>query len=346
MTGLVLNLAAAVLILERHFVLGALAFIVGSIMDTLDGRYSRMSGKGTLFGAFLDSTLDRIEEGVVLAAVCWHFADSGDDVAAAACAARRARLADGQLHARPGRGARGRVQGRDRDAPGPRRDPLGRPAVRRGRADQRRRPAAGGDLPDGRPDHVHRRPAGLARARPAERSSAERLASARPPGACNQSAASGVIAVRPAPASGSPLSRSRTTAARAIPTDPAFATHTRRLSLSHDTTTDSHQRQRGEPGRSDDGKVRVAIVGVGNCANSFIQGVQYYKDADPNESVPGPDARRPRRLPRPRHRVHRPPSTSTPRRSARTSPRRSGRVRTTRSSSPRSRTWASRSIAA
>jgi myo-inositol-1-phosphate synthase len=38
---------------------------------------------------------------------------------------------------------------------------------------------------------------------------------------------------------------------------------------------------------SDDGKVRVAIVGVGNCANSFIQGVQYYKDADPAEQVPG-----------------------------------------------------------
>lgn len=39
--------------------------------------------------------------------------------------------------------------------------------------------------------------------------------------------------------------------------------------------------------RVDDGKVRVAIVGVGNCANSFIQGVQYYKDADPAEQVPG-----------------------------------------------------------
>ncbi len=39
--------------------------------------------------------------------------------------------------------------------------------------------------------------------------------------------------------------------------------------------------------RVDDGKVRVAIVGVGNCANSFIQGVQYYRDADPDEPVPG-----------------------------------------------------------
>jgi len=37
----------------------------------------------------------------------------------------------------------------------------------------------------------------------------------------------------------------------------------------------------------DDGKVRVAIVGVGNCANSLIQGVNYYADADPAEEVPG-----------------------------------------------------------
>jgi myo-inositol-1-phosphate synthase len=36
-----------------------------------------------------------------------------------------------------------------------------------------------------------------------------------------------------------------------------------------------------------DDTVRVAIVGVGNCASSFVQGVQYYKDADPAEQVPG-----------------------------------------------------------
>ena len=33
--------------------------------------------------------------------------------------------------------------------------------------------------------------------------------------------------------------------------------------------------------------VRVAIVGVGNCASSFVQGVQYYQDAIPAEAVPG-----------------------------------------------------------
>ena len=34
-------------------------------------------------------------------------------------------------------------------------------------------------------------------------------------------------------------------------------------------------------------EVRVAIVGVGNCASSLVQGVQYYQDADPNATVPG-----------------------------------------------------------
>ncbi|GAC1345120.1 MAG: myo-inositol-1-phosphate synthase [Candidatus Dormibacteria bacterium] len=34
-------------------------------------------------------------------------------------------------------------------------------------------------------------------------------------------------------------------------------------------------------------KVRVAIIGVGNCASSLIQGVEYYKNADPSDSVPG-----------------------------------------------------------
>jgi CDP-diacylglycerol--glycerol-3-phosphate 3-phosphatidyltransferase len=84
LSGLVLNIAAAVLVWERHFFIGGIAFIVGSIMDTLDGRYSRMSGKGTPFGAFLDSTLDRLEEGIVLTAVAATFARQHDQLAVAA----------------------------------------------------------------------------------------------------------------------------------------------------------------------------------------------------------------------------------------------------------------------
>jgi CDP-diacylglycerol--glycerol-3-phosphate 3-phosphatidyltransferase len=84
LTGFVLNLVAAAFVLQEWFVAAAAAFIVGSVMDMLDGRYSRMSGKGTPFGAFLDSTLDRIEEGVVLAAVAAYFAKRGDDLAVGA----------------------------------------------------------------------------------------------------------------------------------------------------------------------------------------------------------------------------------------------------------------------
>jgi CDP-diacylglycerol---glycerol-3-phosphate 3-phosphatidyltransferase len=83
-TGLIGNLIAAVLILEHHFVLAGVAFILGSLCDMFDGRYSRMSGKGTPFGAFLDSTLDRVEEGIVLAAVAVWFAQDGNDVAVGA----------------------------------------------------------------------------------------------------------------------------------------------------------------------------------------------------------------------------------------------------------------------
>jgi CDP-diacylglycerol--glycerol-3-phosphate 3-phosphatidyltransferase len=83
LTGLFGNLVAAVLVWERLFFLGGVAFILGSVMDTLDGRYSRMSGKGTPFGAFLDSTLDRIEEGIVLTGVVGYFALEGNRVAAA-----------------------------------------------------------------------------------------------------------------------------------------------------------------------------------------------------------------------------------------------------------------------
>jgi CDP-diacylglycerol--glycerol-3-phosphate 3-phosphatidyltransferase len=84
LTGLVLNVVAAVLVLQRLYFLAGVAFIVGSVCDTLDGRYSRMSGKGTPFGAFLDSTLDRIEEGIVLAAICVVFAEDGKEWAAGA----------------------------------------------------------------------------------------------------------------------------------------------------------------------------------------------------------------------------------------------------------------------
>jgi myo-inositol-1-phosphate synthase len=54
--------------------------------------------------------------------------------------------------------------------------------------------------------------------------------------------------------------------------------------------TQSGQTQSGQTqsGRTQSGrKVRVAIAGVGNCSSSLVQGVEYYRDADPFEDVPG-----------------------------------------------------------
>jgi CDP-diacylglycerol---glycerol-3-phosphate 3-phosphatidyltransferase len=84
LTGFALCVVAAVLVWQGYYFLGGLAFVIGSVCDTLDGRYSRMSGKGTPFGAFLDSTLDRIEEGVVLTAVAYRFSARGDQLAVCA----------------------------------------------------------------------------------------------------------------------------------------------------------------------------------------------------------------------------------------------------------------------
>jgi len=61
--------------------LGAVVFVVGSVLDILDGALARAGGKSTPFGAFLDSTTDRIGEGAMLAAIGFVLARQGHDVA-------------------------------------------------------------------------------------------------------------------------------------------------------------------------------------------------------------------------------------------------------------------------
>ena len=81
-------LAAALILLESRgellfFWLGASVFVVGSILDILDGALARRSGRGTPFGAFLDSTTDRVSEGFVLGAIALVFSRDGDEWALA-----------------------------------------------------------------------------------------------------------------------------------------------------------------------------------------------------------------------------------------------------------------------
>ncbi|HET7857272.1 MAG TPA: CDP-alcohol phosphatidyltransferase family protein [Gaiellaceae bacterium] len=63
---------------------GAILFWAGSLLDVLDGALARQSGRGTPFGAFLDSTMDRVGEAAMLAAIALVFARDGNEVALAA----------------------------------------------------------------------------------------------------------------------------------------------------------------------------------------------------------------------------------------------------------------------
>jgi CDP-diacylglycerol---glycerol-3-phosphate 3-phosphatidyltransferase len=65
------------------FWVGAALFTIGSIMDILDGALARRSGKTTPFGAFVDSTTDRIGEGFMLGAIALIFSRDGNEVALA-----------------------------------------------------------------------------------------------------------------------------------------------------------------------------------------------------------------------------------------------------------------------
>jgi phosphatidylglycerophosphate synthase len=67
------------------FWLGALLFVVGSILDILDGALARAGGKATPFGSFLDSTLDRAGEAAMLGAIALVFARDGDTLALGFC---------------------------------------------------------------------------------------------------------------------------------------------------------------------------------------------------------------------------------------------------------------------
>ena len=75
--GFSLNIVAAVLIFRETYVAAALVFLVGSIIDILDGALARLRAQATPFGAFIDSTTDRISEGFVLGAAGLVFAREG-----------------------------------------------------------------------------------------------------------------------------------------------------------------------------------------------------------------------------------------------------------------------------
>ena len=76
---LLCGIASALVLFEDRnellfYWLAALVFVVGSLLDILDGALARAGGKTTPFGAFLDSTTDRISEGFMLTAIAYVLA--------------------------------------------------------------------------------------------------------------------------------------------------------------------------------------------------------------------------------------------------------------------------------
>ena len=60
---------------------GAIVFVIGSVMDILDGALARAGGKSSVFGAFLDSTTDRIGEAFMLGAIAVALVRDGNETA-------------------------------------------------------------------------------------------------------------------------------------------------------------------------------------------------------------------------------------------------------------------------
>ena len=87
--GVTLCLVASVLVFFENrnewlfYWAGAIVFVVGSVLDILDGALARVGGKTTPFGAFLDSTTDRIGEGAMLGAIALVFSRHHHPVALA-----------------------------------------------------------------------------------------------------------------------------------------------------------------------------------------------------------------------------------------------------------------------
>jgi CDP-diacylglycerol--glycerol-3-phosphate 3-phosphatidyltransferase len=81
--GIALTLVTAALIVDGQLLLAGAMYILAASLDLLDGVLARMAKMASRFGAFLDSTADRISEGVVFAAIAYHFASHGQSVDAA-----------------------------------------------------------------------------------------------------------------------------------------------------------------------------------------------------------------------------------------------------------------------
>lgn len=76
-SGLVLTAGVAALAALGYLRWAGVAYVFAALCDALDGALARVSGKGSRFGAFLDSTIDRFEESMVFLGLIVHYTLTG-----------------------------------------------------------------------------------------------------------------------------------------------------------------------------------------------------------------------------------------------------------------------------
>ena len=72
--GLAMNIVAAGFIATGHFIAGAILVLIAGLFDILDGALARFTNKTTIFGGFLDSTLDRLSDALVFVGLLIFYA--------------------------------------------------------------------------------------------------------------------------------------------------------------------------------------------------------------------------------------------------------------------------------
>jgi phosphatidylglycerophosphate synthase len=83
-TGFLITLVASYILIHDLFI-GGIIIIAGGLFDILDGLVARVNKKGSRFGAFLDSVLDRYSDAFILLAIAWNLDRNGNHLGALLC---------------------------------------------------------------------------------------------------------------------------------------------------------------------------------------------------------------------------------------------------------------------
>ena len=261
--GFGITVVGAILLAMQSWLLGGLVVFIGGVFDMFDGTLARATGKVSNLGAFMDSVFDRWGEAIVYLGIVIGAAGADIDITAILAAAAMgaafmvsyARAKSEGLGFTAGHGHGGGRRHATRD---PTRHPVPRPGPRGHRGRQRtvREPLLRGCV-DGR-QHPQPRPRHHRHRRHHHRHPADRP---RPP-------SSEAAVHHPSPlkgASENDVSKNGSNGKNGATPSNTWA----------------------GAGRRGDGKIRVAIVGVGNCASSLVQGRYYYENANDDDFVPG-----------------------------------------------------------